>query len=439
MSAEIFFHLADVLSHELTGGEILFCHLSGESSDFVRLNRNRVRQAGHVSASALGLTLIAGARQVEGGCDLSGDLHQDRGRARRLLGRLRERLAHVPDDPYLNYSSEPAESWQRRGERPPDAATAIGELIGAAAGLDLVGIWASGEISEGVASSLGHRHWHESTSFNLDWSVYLETDKAVKAAYSGFEWDQAILHQKLQGMREGLHLMARPARVLEPGRYRAYLAPSAVHELMDMLAWGGFDLKSHRTHQTPLLRMVRGERGFDPRVSIREEQGRGLVAGFTPEGFPVPPRVDLIESGRFAQCLVEARAGKEYGEPVNAASESPASLGMDPGTLALAEIPGALATGLWIGHLWYCNWSDPNECRITGMTRFGTYWVEGGEIIEPVKVMRFDDSLYHLLGDRLEDLTRERELILSAQTYDGRSTESVLLPGILVSGIDLAL
>jgi predicted Zn-dependent protease len=73
------------------------------------------------------------------------------------------------------------------------------------------------------------------------------------------------------------------------------------------------------------------------------------------------------------------------------------------------------------------------------MTRFGTFWVEGGEIIEPVKVMRFDDSLYHLLGDRLEHLTRERELILSAQTYDGRSTASVLLPGLLVSGIDLAL
>ena len=73
------------------------------------------------------------------------------------------------------------------------------------------------------------------------------------------------------------------------------------------------------------------------------------------------------------------------------------------------------------------------------MTRFGTYWVEGGEIVSPVKVMRFDDSLYHLLGDRLEGLTSERELILSAQTYDGRSTDSVLLPGLLVSAINLVL
>jgi predicted Zn-dependent protease len=110
-----------------------------------------------------------------------------------------------------------------------------------------------------------------------------------------------------------------------------------------------------------------------------------------------------------------------------------------PGEIGQADVPARLGTGLYIGNLWYCNWSDPNECRVTGMTRFGTFWVEGGELVAPVSVMRFDDSLYHLLGDRLQGLTRERELMISPQTYDGRSTSSQLLPGILVCGIDLAL
>ncbi|NCA70006.1 MAG: peptidase [Sphingobacteriia bacterium] len=442
MSAERFFHLAELLNHDLTGGEILFAHLGAESSDFVRLNRNRIRQSGHVSVTSLDLTLIAGARQAAGGCDLSGEAHQDRARARQLLARLRERLAHVPDDPYLNYSTEPSESLRQQTECTdcmPDAASAIGELTAAATGLDLVGIWASGEIHEGLASSLGHRHWHQSNSFNLDWSVYLEADKAVKATYGGMAWEAETLRRKLAEMRAGLTIMARPARELEPGRYRAYLAPSAVQELMQLLAWGGFDLKSRRTLQTPLLRMARGERTFDPRIDIYEECGRGLVADFTPEGFVMPPRVDLIAEGRLAQCLVDARAAKEYGEPVNAAGPDPRSLGMAPGHLESARVLEELGTGLWIGHLWYSNWSDPNECRVTGMTRFGTFWVEDGEIIEPVKVMRFDDSLYHLLGDRLEGITREPELMLSAQTYDGRSTESQLLPGLLVAGIDLTL
>lgn len=439
MNQDAFFALADQLESELTGSEVLFCSLDGEVSDFARLNRNRIRQAGQVRAAALGLTLIDGARQADGTCGLSGDPQADLVRARHLLTRLRTRIDHVPDDPYLNYSTVPGESQRQVGEAVPPAEEAIAELIAAADGLDLVGIWASGEISEGLASSIGHRHWHRSLSFNLDWSAYLEADKAVKASYAGFHWDAGPLHQKLAVMREGLRVMARPARTLEPGRYRAYLAPAAVGELMDMLAWGGFDLKSHRTHQTPLLKLVRGERAFDARVNICEEHARGLTAGFTAEGFIKPAGVNLIEGGRFGDCLVDARSGREYGENVNAAGESPESVALEAGDLPLSEALARLDTGLLIGNLWYCNWSDPNDCRITGMTRFGTYWVENGEIVAPVRVMRFDDSLYHLLGDRLEALTAERELILSAQTYDGRSTDSALLPGLLVSGIDLAL
>ncbi len=439
MKQEAFYRLADALSAGLAGGEVLFCRLGGESSDFVRLNKSRIRQAGSVIRAALGLTLIDGERQVDASCDLSGDPEQDLARARHLVGRLRERIPHVPDDPYLSYSRDPWTSERRVGETAPDARAAVEELIAASDGLDLVGIWASGEIAEGLASSLGHRHWHQSASFNLDWSAYLESDKAVKATYGGLVWDPNVLAAKLAEMRHGLAVMARPARGLVPGRFRAYLAPAAVEELMGMLAWGGFDLKSHRTRQTPLLKLVRGERTFDPRVSVREESERGLCPGFTDEGFQVPGAVTLIDSGRFCQCLVDARDGKEYGEPVNAAGGAPESVGLAAGDIPQSEILERLDTGLYVGNLWYCNWSDPNDCRVTGMTRFGTWWVERGEIVAPLKVMRFDDSLYHLLGDRLEGLTAERDLLLSAQTYEGRSTESALLPGILVAGIELAL
>jgi hypothetical protein len=41
--------------------------------------------------------------------------------------------------------------------------------------------------------------------------------------------------------------------------------------------------------------------------------------------------------------------------------------------------------------------------------------------------------------DGLEELTRERELILSASTYSQRQTVSSLLPGALVSRLTLTL
>jgi len=439
MRQEAFFDLAAGLIESLRGEEILFCNLTAESSDFARLNRNRIRQAGSLHRRSLDLSLISGGRQVEGGCDLPGSPAQDLTLARDLLVRLRDRLSHAPEDPFLNYSTTPATGERSLGGDLPDAAEAISELIAAAGEMDLVGIWASGDILTGLASSLGHRHWHRSTSFNLDWSCYLEKDKAIKASYGGFDWNAARLVEKLEGVRRGLELMARPARTIQPGRYRAYLAPEAVGELMDLLAWDGFGLKSHRTAQTPLMRLAEGELALDPRISIREEHGRGLAPDFTAEGFNKPERVDLIVGGRYCECLADSRSGKEYGAPVNADAEYPESIALDAGEMPRSDVLDRLGTGLYIGNLWYLNYSDRNDCRITGMTRFGTFWIEKGEPVAPVAVMRFDDSLYRLLGDRLEDITKERELLLSTETYSGRSTASSLLPGILVGTIELAL
>jgi predicted Zn-dependent protease len=212
-----------------------------------------------------------------------------------------------------------------------------------------------------------------------------------------------------------------------------------VAELVEMLAWGGFGLKDHRTSQTPLLKLARGERSLDSRITLREEHARGLVPRFTAEGFEKPEAINLISGGRYEACLTDSRSGKEYGAPVNAAGEYPESLTMDPGDVPAAESLERLGTGLYIGNLWYLNYADRNDCRITGMTRFACYWVENGEPVAPAAVMRFDDSVYHLFGDRLEGLTRERELMVSPDTYGGRSSASMLLPGVLVSGIDLAL
>src|SRR5918992_2397038 len=99
----------------------------------------------------------------------------------------------------------------------------------------------------------------------------------------------------------------------------------------------------------------------------------------------------------------------------------------------------ALDTGLYISNLWYLNFSDRPAGRITGMTRFATFWVEGGHVVAPVTPMRFDDSIYRMLGANLVDLTRERELLLDPSTYGERSTSSVRLPGALLSALRLTL
>ncbi len=427
------------LSRDLRADERLLLNYSGETSDFVRLNHNRIRQAGQVTQRYLSLELVLGQRHLSASTTLSGDAASDLATARALLHQLRERVALVPEDPWLNLPEHPSQS-ERRGENhlpPPELA--LRQLMRLAEGLDLVGIWASGAIEHGMADSAGSRHWHASYSFNLDWSCYLSGDRAVKNNYAGFAWDEATLARKLTGDRETLAVLERPPISLGPGMYRAYLTPAALAELLDMLAWGDLGLKSQRTRQSALLQLVEGERSFDPQVTLTENHARGLAPQFSDEGFHISEPVPLIVAGRHAGALVNPRSAKEYGVPVNSPGESPAALELAAGNLAGADILTALDTGLLITNLWYCNYSDRNHARITGMTRFATQWVENGRVVGPINVMRFDDTLYHLLGDRLEALTAERELALDPGTYGGRSSSSTLLPGALVRGIALTL
>ena len=76
---------------------------------------------------------------------------------------------------------------------------------------------------------------------------------------------------------------------------------------------------------------------------------------------------------------------------------------------------------------------------MTGMTRFATFWVENGKIVAPANVLRFDDTIYRMLGTNLEALTEETELIVDAGTYRERALSSMRLPGALLSELTFTL
>jgi predicted Zn-dependent protease len=131
----------------------------------------------------------------------------------------------------------------------------------------------------------------------------------------------------------------------------------------------------------------------------------------------------------------------EFGLEANGADagESFAALVMDGGDLPDADVLAALGTGVYVSNLWYLNHSDRNAARFTGMTRFATFWVEDGEIVAPLAVMRFDDSVYDLLGPRLERVGARVAMLPSMNTYGGRSTSSQRVPGVLLNGLSFTL
>jgi predicted Zn-dependent protease len=309
-----------------------------------------------------------------------------------------------------------------------------------AKGRDLVGFYAGGTIYRGFANSLGQRNWHEVDTFNFDWSLYREADQAVKTSYAGFDWEPSAFAGKLARAGEQLELLALPRRTIEPGEYRAYLTPAAMLEVMGMLSWGGFSARSRQTKQSPLLLMQQG-RTLSPQVTLTENTAEGTARAFQAEGFVKPPLVRLIDAGKLGEALVSPRSAKEYALQTNGAGgeETPDSLDMAAGALQDGDVLRALDTGLYISNLWYLNFSDRPAGRITGMTRFATFQVEGGRVVAPVTPMRFDDSIYRMLGTNLVDLTRTAQMLPDASTYGARSTCSARLPGALVKGLKFTL
>lgn len=434
-----FFHLADRLCASLAAGETLLAGLHGERSDFVRFTHGKVRQAGSVEQRFVSLRLVRARRQASAGVTLAGG-EEDTELCLRTLESLREALAGLPEDPWLLINETPQSTTSERRGRLAPAQHIVDEVTEKAAGIDLVGFYAGGTIYRGFANSLGQRNWHEVDSFNFDWSLYREADQAVKTGYAGFEWEDTQFAQKLGEAVDNLHLLGKERRTLDPGEYRAYLAPRAMEELAGLLSWGGFSARSRATRQSPLLRMQEGQL-LSAKLSLWENSAEGVAPGFQADGFVKPARIPLVGDGRLAQALVSPRSAKEYGLETNAANagESPASLDMAAGGLEMGDALAALDTGLYVSNLWYLNFSDRPAGRITGMTRFATFWVENGRIVAPVTPMRFDDSIYRMLGEKLLALTREREFLLDPSTYGERSTASARLPGALLSGLRFTL
>ncbi len=435
-----FFTLSDAVAARLRGNEGFLATFRGEASQFVRFNTSSVRQPGTVEQRNFALELFDGKRHASASMTLTGAQNDDLARIDAALTSLREILAVTDEDPLFLINTTPQSSTRVLPHALPPPEAALDAILTSGAGQDLVGFYAAGPIHAGFANSFGQRNWDTVHAFSMDACFYLQADRAVKMDYAGTAWDRDAFTAKADAAKQQLAILARPARTVKPGGYRVYLSPAAMEEIMSMLCWGGFGLSDHRTATTPLIRM-REDARLSPMVTISENIAGGLAAGFQGEGFVKPDCVTLIENGVYRDCLASPRSAAEFGAPQNGAEgfESPVALDMAAGSLPSADVLKSLGTGVYIGNLWYLNYSDRNACRMTGMTRFATFWVENGEIVAPINVMRFDDTIYRMLGSNLAALTAKRDVRLSTDTYEARSRRAMTLPGAIVDDFKLTL
>lgn len=433
--------LSDTVLAGTAPGTLCSLSIHAEDSTFLRFNHAQVRQATQVSQAHATLALTQGARSADSTLSLTGDLARDTAALRAAQSALAQDLPHLPEDPYLLRPDTLTSTSRDEDGDLPSASEVIDAVATHAQGLDLVGLHASGPIVRTYADSRGQRNWHRVATFSFDWCLYQSADKAVKALHAGRQWSEAAWARQLKQGAAQLELLGLDPIALKPGRYRAYFAPSAMAELLGILGWSGFGQKEQAVGTSSLTRLVRGEATLHPSIQLTEDIGHSIAPAFTADGFTGPAQIPLVVDGRHAGNLCSPRSAREYHRPTNGAGagESPQALSLAAGTLPEADALKALGTGLCISNLHYLNYSDRQHCRVTGMTRFACFWVENGQLVAPLQVMRFDDDLLDLLGPRLIALTDQAHLHQETSTYGQRQLSAITTPGALVEGFELTL
>lgn len=437
----IFNQLVEALLAELKPSEHLTINLLGEQSQFVRFNHARVRQTGMITDCQVSLTLMTDQRTAEYDFPLVGDWHTDWQQAQAVLADLRQELPQLPVDPYVVLPTGNATSRDVHAGKlldPKDVAETVLAPVGA---LDFTGIYAGGAVLRAYADSVGQKHWFATDSFSLDYSIFTPSGQAVKGTFAGSEWDAATYAAKLVDARVQLARLDQLPKPIAKGNYRTYLAPAAIAELVAYLSWGAVSEAAMQQGDSALRLMQLGEKQFSPGFTLKENFSYGLVPRFNQLGEIAPAELPIIEAGKLVNTLVNSRTAKEYDKTANGANleESLRSPEVNPGTLAPDDVLKTLDRGLYLSNLHYLNWSDRPTARITGMTRYACFWVEGGEIVAPIENLRFDESLYRCFGDNLLALTTTQEFIPDVETYRRRSLGGTRVPGMVIEDFTYTL
>ena len=188
------------------------------------------------------------------------------------------------------------------------------------------------------------------------------------------------------------------AVAIEHGDYPVVLEEYAVVDLLDMLGYLGFSalaVQEERSFFEP------GKRIGSDLVTIRDDGAdpAGLPMSFDYEGLP-KQRVELVERGTCRNVVYDvqtaARDGVEstgHGLPApNPYGPFPLNMVMEPGDATRDELIGGLDRGLLVTRFHYTNPVHPKLAIVTGMTRDGTFLVEGGRIVGPVRNLRYTQS-----------------------------------------------
>ncbi|MCA9372074.1 TldD/PmbA family protein [Candidatus Woesebacteria bacterium] len=288
-----------------------------------------------------------------------------------------------------------------------ELAAGVNEIISAAQAKNLTasGAYSNDTYQLAIANSLGVWAYHKGSSCNLS-TIVLGKDS------SGFASDVAKNTSEINPAEVGniavqKTLESAHPQNIDPGEYDVIFEPQAASEMMAFFQWYGPNARIYHEQASPLSGKM-GKQVFGKNITLIDDP-------FHPDIFPMPfdyegqpkKKMTIVEKGILKNIAYDSYYAKRYdAQNTGHALPAPNTLGpiplhmyIAPGDKTRNEMIASVKRGLLVTRLWYVRVLNAKMLNITGMTRDGTFLIENGKIVKPVKNLRFNQSIPEALNN----------------------------------------
>lgn len=345
---------------------------------------------------------------------------------------LAERLARLsPEDPELMPELGPQQyiavsayvdrtaalTPEARAEAVKRAVDAAREAGKAAGDMFVAGFLEANAGANCLATSRGLFAYHPSTDVNL--GVTARTPDGTGSGWSsGGARDWSLLDAAALGRRAAEKAVAsRNPVAMEPGMHTAVLEAAAVATLVPSVA-GAANARNAEEGRSAFSKAgggtKLGEKIVDERVTLFSDPADPdlLAQPFDADGLPLKRRV-WVENGVLKQLAYTRFWAQKQGKEATGGGGGggggfggmPGGLKFPGGTLTLDQLIAGCQRGVLVTHFFYSNVLDARSGLMTGLTRDGTFLIEGGKIVRAVKNFRWNEAPLIMLN-KIEEIGR---------------------------------
>ncbi len=300
-------------------------------------------------------------------------------------------------------------------------------------GLRPAGLTRTTGLERAIANSAGRAVQGELSRASFDLTV-TGTDGSGRADATSFDVTRVDAEAVVERAVDKAVRAQNPVE-LAAGEYAVVLEPAAVSSILLFASYHGFGAREVDEQSSFLCGRI-GERLFPEAITIVDDVAEPLLPGipFDGEGNP-KAAVTLVERGTLRGPVTDRHYARKLGLPCtghareqpNADGPAAENLRVQVGRTSRRDLIAGLDRGLLVTQFHYTNMIEPRDLTLTGMTRNGTFWVEGGEVKHAVRNLRFTESLTNALRNvrAVGDVAH-----VAGALFDG----AVVTPPLLIDG-----